>query len=307
MAANLAASFASALPFSMSQAGFVAVVGLPNAGKSTLLNLLIGQKLAITSPKPQSTRNRVVGILTEENAQIVFVDTPGLVEPRYTLHRAMRGTTMHALIDADVVLYVCDATAGDPPPLASLTDVDLRGPVLTALNKVDRLRPEAVDALRRRLPDSVLISATRGDGIEDLKAVLRRAVPEGPFFYSEDDASTQSVRFFVSEIVREVVFEQFEDELPYALACEIEEFREDARPVYIRASIFVERESQRRILIGSGGVKIRDLGREARRRIEELVQQPVYLDLWAKVLHNWRRNPSSLKRLGYSVPDEQST
>jgi GTPase len=285
----------------MSRAGIVAVVGKPNAGKSTLLNRVIGQKLSITSSKPQSTRDRVVGILTEDDAQMVILDTPGLLEPRYPLHDAMRATAITALRDADVVIYLVDAGEGVPVSLetAARLDQPVRAPMLLALNKADALTPDATAVLQAAHPDAFLVSATRGDGVEALLAAARAHLPESPYLYPEDEISTQTLRFFASELVRETALEQLEEEVPYSIACEIEEFREDRTPVYIRAVLYVERDSQKRILIGAKGAKIRDIGRAAREKIEALVGARTYLDLWVKVLPNWRRDHRSLKRFGY--------
>src|SRR5919206_527778 len=217
----------------MSRAGIVTVVGKPNVGKSTLLNRVVGQKLSIVSPKPQSTRDRIVGIRTVGDVQMVVLDTPGLLNPRYALQAAMTGEGVDALLD---------------------------------------------DAASR--------------------------LPESPFLYPDDEISTQTLRFFAAELVRETALEQLEDEVPYSVACVVEEFREDRSPMYIRAVIYVERESQKRILIGHKGAQIREIGRVARQKIEELVGAPVYLDLWVKVLANWRRDVRSLKRFGYKVPEE---
>lgn len=293
----------------MTRAGIVAVVGLPNAGKSTLLNRLVQQKLAITSPKPQSTRDRVVGIVTDDACQMVVVDTPGLLAPSYSLQRAMRGVALEALYEADVIVHLADACEG---PANSLMDVGRldrtpRGAIVTAYNKAELLTDAQRQPLAEATPNAIFISATTGEGVAALVARVQSHLPESPFLYSADDASTQSVRFFVTEIVREVAFDLLDEELPYAVACEIEEFREDRQPVYIRAVLYVERESQKRILIGSKGSRIRDIGREARLKVESLIEQPVYLDLWVKVLHNWRRNTHTLKRLGYVVPEEQES
>ena len=292
----------------MPRAGIVTVAGKPNAGKSTLLNRIVGEKLAIVSPKPQSTRDRVVGIHSTADAQIVLLDTPGLLDPRYDLQRAMRATALAALADADVILYLADATAGDPQSLAEVAGLDRppRAPVVRALNKVDLLSEPAREELAASAADAALVSASTGEGIEALTARLVSLLPESPFLYPEDELSTQTVRFFAAELVRETAFEQLDEELPYGVACVIEEFRESQTPVYIRAVLHVERESQKRILIGSGGRRIRAIGREARRKIETLVGSPVYLDLWVKVLPNWRRNPSALARLGYTIPEDES-
>jgi len=292
----------------MPRAGIVTVVGKPNAGKSTLLNRVVGQKLAITSPKPQSTRDRIVGIRSEDGVQMVVLDTPGLLEPRYALHAAMRGAAVAALRDADVVVYLVDATDGTVPPLATvagLSDAERpRAPVLLALNKVDALEPARRDALRAEHPDAFLVSALDGQGVDGLLAAAAERLPESPFLYPEDEISTQSLRFFAAELVRETALEQLDDEVPYSVACEIEEFRESRSPVYIRAVLHVERDSQKRILIGAKGTRIREIGRVARAKIEALLEAQVYLDLWVKVLPNWRRDQRALRRLGYQLPPD---
>ncbi len=291
----------------MTRAGIVTVVGKPNAGKSTLLNRIVGQKLSITSPKPQSTRNRIVGIHTEGDTQFVLADTPGLLEPRYALQRAMRATALQALDDADVIVYVVDATDGPPPPLADAAGLSraLSADVLTVLNKVDELDAGERQALEQALPDAIPLSALTGENVDVLLAAIRQRLPESPFLYPEDEIGTQSLRFFAAELIRETALEQLEEEVPYSVACEIEEFREERQPVYIRAVIHVERDSQKRILIGHKGSRIREIGSVARTKIEELIGAPVYLDLWVKVLHNWRRDPRSLRRFGFTMPEEQ--
>jgi GTPase len=293
----------------MTRAGIVTVVGKPNAGKSTLLNRIVGEKLAIVSDKPQSTRDRVVGIRTTDDTQMVVLDTPGLLNPRYELHRAMRATALRALADADVIVYLADATERVPPTLEEAAELTVppRAPVVLALNKVDALRPVERDELRSILPEARFISALTGDGVEALLGELSLALPEGPFLYPEDEISTASVRFFVAELVRETALEQLDEEVPYSLACVVEEFREGRTPVYIRTVLYVERESQKRILIGSGGQRIRDIGRAARVKVEQLVGEPVYLDLWVKVLPNWRKSDSALRRFGYRLHDDPSS
>ena len=288
------------------RAGIVTVVGRPNAGKSTLLNRIVGQKLSIVSPKPQSTRDRVVGIVTEAGAQMILYDTPGLLEPRYALQHAMRRASLEALADADVIVHVVDSTEGAPETLEHAASLERAptAPIVLALNKIDRLTAADLDRLRASHPDAILLSATRGDGVDELLHTVGARLPESPFLYPEDDVSTQSLRFFVSELVRETALEQLEEEVPYSVACEVEEFREERRPVYIRAVIYVERESQKRILIGDKGSRIRDIGRAARVKVEELVGTQVYLDLWVKVLANWRRNERAMRRFGYRLPKE---
>jgi len=290
----------------MPRAGIVTVAGKPNAGKSTLLNRLVGEKLSIVSPKPQSTRDRIVGIRSDGDVQIILLDTPGLLEPRYPLQRAMRGAALAALADADVILYLVDGTEGAPPPLSELAQLEQppRAPQLLAVNKIDRMSEAQRSAALDQFPNALMISATTGEGVPALIERIAARLPESPFLYPDDEISTQTLRFFVAELIRETALEQLEDEVPYSIACEIEEFRETQSPIYIRAVLHVERESQKRILIGAGGKRIRDIGRAARTKIEPLVGGPVYLDLWVKVLANWRRNPHALQRLGYHLPDD---
>jgi GTPase len=291
----------------MPKAGIVTVVGKPNVGKSTLLNRIVGQKLSITSPKPQSTRDRVVGIHTSDDAQMVILDTPGLLNPRYPLQQAMRSTALSALNDADVIVYLADATEGNPPSLMEAAELSStpRAPVLTVLNKSDAI-PAARRAQLQAGEDVVHVSALTGDGIPELMARIVRHLPESPFLYPDDDVSTLPVRFFVAEMVRETVLEQLHDELPYSVAVQVEEFREDRSPLYIRAVIYVERDSQKAIVIGSKGAQIRQLGEAARKKIEGFVGARVYLDLWVKVLANWRKNPGSLSRFGYQLAKGKS-
>jgi GTPase len=295
----------------MTRAGIVTVVGKPNVGKSTLLNRVVGTKLSIVSDKPQSTRDRVVGIRTDRDVQMILLDTPGLLNPRYALQQAMRATAIKALEEADAVLYLVDATG----PVEHLTPLHEaaglpqppRAPVVVALNKSDLLPAPARDAAQARDPDAHLISAATGDGVDHLFATLGAILPESPFLYPEDEISTQTVRFFVSELIRETALEQLDEEVPYSIACEVEEYREAQSPIYIRAVVYVERESQKRIFIGAGGQRIRAVGSAARAKIEAFVGAKVFLDLWVKVLPNWRRNVHALQRLGFRVPEDRAT
>lgn len=291
----------------MTRAGIATVAGKPNAGKSTLLNRIIGQKLSITSPKPQTTRDRVVGIHSTATGQIVLFDTPGLLNPRYPLQSAMRAAALSALRDADVVLYLADATDGRPPTLADAAELAVApsARILTVLNKVDLLPPERRAQLAAAAPDAHFVSAVSGEGVEALLAATEAALPESPFLYPDDEISTQPLRFFASELIRETALEQLSDEVPYSVACQIEEFREARSPIFIRAVIYVERESQKRILIGEKGSRIREIGQASRHKLEELVGAQVYLDLWVKVLPNWRRKPDALQRFGYHFPQDQ--
>jgi GTP-binding protein Era len=293
----------------MPRAGIVTVVGKPNVGKSTLLNRIIGQKLSITSSKPQSTRDRIVGIRSDDDVQMVILDTPGLLEPRYELQRAMRATALRALDDADVIVYLVDAHDPSAPPLADAAALEKPpgAPVITAFNKLDTLDPEAREELLRRTTGNeavVPISAVSGEGVQLLLDRIGTLLPESPFLYPEDEIGTQSLRFFAAELIRETALEQLEEEVPYSVACEIEEFREERRPIYIRAVVYVERPTQKQILIGRKGERIREIGRASRAKIEDLVGSPVYLDLWVKVLPNWRRNVKALRRFGYKPPED---
>jgi GTP-binding protein Era len=291
----------------MPKAGIVAVVGKPNVGKSTLLNRIVGEKLSITSPKPQSTRDRVVGIYTTEDAQMVILDTPGLLNPRYALQEAMRTTAVRALEDADVVVYLGDATEGMPQPLATAADLEkpLSAPVIIALNKSDSV--SGAERQRLAADDSIqLVSALNGDGVKKLMDSVAEKLPESPFLYPGNEISTQPVRFFVAELIRETVLDQLHDEVPYSVAVQVEEYREDRSPLYIRAVIYVERESQKAIIIGAKGAQIKRVGEASRRKIETFIGTQIYLDLWIKVLPNWRKKPETLSRFGYHLATGKS-
>jgi GTP-binding protein Era len=293
------------------KAGYVALVGRPNVGKSSLLNALIGEKLSIVTPRAQTTREKVLGIYTEGGVQIVFVDTPGLLEPSYVLHRSMLGAAIEAVHDSDLVLLLLDATRPDELPAGEPLQELLQraGSLFVAVNKVDAATEAAVSRLEawtRATFDlgALRVSAAEGTGLEDLRTRLSQALPASPFFYPEDDIAVQHLRFFVEELIRETIFEQYEQEVPYASVVRIEDFKEDRSPVYIRATVFVERESQKPIIIGKQGAGIRRLGQAARAKIEQLLGTPVYLDLWVKPMPGWRNKPASLRFLGYAVPDK---
>ena len=291
----------------MTRAGIVTVAGKPNAGKSTLLNRIIGQKLAITSQKPQSTRDRVVGIRTTDDTQMIVFDTPGLLEPKYALQSAMRSTALRALEEGDVIVYLADASDGVPPTLEEAAGLEKApaAPVIEVLNKTDLLSDHQRTVLKQERPDAIFVSARTGESVDDLIQKISAHLPESPFLYPDEDVSTQSVRFFVAEMIRETVLEQLHDEVPYSVAVGIEEFREGRSPLYIRAVIYVERESQKRIIIGAKGSRIREVGQEARKKIEGFVGESVYLDMWVKVLPNWRRSTSALERFGYHLGKDQ--
>jgi len=293
------------------RAGFVAIIGQPNAGKSTLLNRFLGSKLSIVTAAAQTTRERVVGIDTRDGVQFVFLDTPGLVDPAYLLHHSMLDIAARAVTDADVVVLLIDGTR-EAPTLAPELIETLRasgGGLLVAINKLDAAREDRVESLgewSREVfaTDPIGISAETGEGIEELRQRIAARLPESPYLYPEDDISTQTVRFFVAELIREVIFERYGQEIPYSTLAKVEELRENDDPVFIRATVFVERESQKGIVIGKGGAAIRELGREARARIEAFLDQRVYLDLRVKVLPKWRKDPLELARLGFPVPPD---
>lgn len=291
------------------RAGYVALVGLPNVGKSTLLNAFTGERLSIVTPRAQTTRERVSGIYVADDVQIIFVDTPGLLEPRYLLHQSMLQAARTAVRECDEVLLLLDATRpGETPRGDALSLLEGRGHALfVAVNKIDAAEAEDVTRLqdwsRRTLGlDAWRISALRGDGVAPLRDALGAGLPPSPFLYPADELAVQPVRFFVAELIRETVFEAYEQEIPYSVAVTIDEYREAADPVYIRATLIVERDSQKGILIGRGGAAIKSLGQSARRKVEAFLGSRVYLDLWVKVQPGWRKKSGLLKELGYEPP-----
>jgi len=294
------------------RAGYAALLGLPNVGKSTLLNAFLGTKLSIVTPKAQTTWQRVTGIRTTARAQTIFLDTPGLLEARDLLQRSMLESAHEALAEADVVVLVLDATrpadpSGDRPVQEAL---DRRAaPLLVAVNKVDEARPEAVAELVARVEaesggEAFPVSALEGEGVDELAAAIEEALPVSPFLYPPDDLASQPVRFFLAELVRETVFEDFREEIPYSVFCRVEDMREDQDPVYVQATLYVERPSQKGILIGERGSAIKALGTRSRRKMEHFLGRSVYLDLWVKPLPGWRRKRRPLARLGFHVPEE---
>jgi len=288
------------------RAGFCAILGLPNVGKSTLLNRLVGEPLSIVTPKAQTTRRRIRAIHTGEDHQIVFVDTPGLMEPRYLLQRAMREEAEEARRDADVLLHVVDAGFERGIRQDLETPAPAGVPAVLCLNKVDRIdrdRREELEGAFREAGWGTVVStvATEGRGVERLHRTITDRLPASPPLYPADQLATAPTRFFVAEFVREACFEELEEEVPYAVAVEIEQFREERDPLYIEAVIHVERESQKGIVIGKGGRTIRRIGIAARRRAEAFLDCRLYLDLWVKVLPKWRTRRSELERLGYHL------
>jgi GTPase len=286
------------------RAGHVALVGKPNAGKSTLLNTLLGTKLAITSPKPQSTRVSAVGIVSTAESQMVLLDTPGLLDPSYTLQRAMLASALSALRDADVTVHVHDATGGLPPALHTLLPAGTPTPrnILVWANKADLLNAGNREQLQAQ-PDVIVGSAETGDGVPLLLKRIASLLPISPFLYPDDELSTQPVRFFAAEAIRESALALLHEEVPYGIFVDIEEFREQKTPIYIRAVLYVERDSQKGIVLGAKGRTIREIGSAARVLIEQLVEGAVYLDLWVKVMPDWRKDAAALRRFGFTVPE----
>jgi len=286
----------------MTRCGTIVLAGRPNVGKSTLLNALVGEHLAIVSPKPQSTRRPVVGVLTRDDTQYIFTDSPGLLEPEYRLQETMRAAAVRGIADAEVIAYLHPLSQHPAPDFQTVARLAQppRAPVVTVYTKSD-LGPPAPALDQRRPPDAVVVSALTGAGLDHLLDRLRAELPEGPFHYDPAEMATQPTRFFAAEFVREAAFELLQEELPYSVAVEIDEFREAAEPVYIRAVVYVERGSQKGIVIGQGGRTVKALGQAARAKIEALLGQRVFLELHVKVLPRWRRHEPSLKRLGYAV------
>lgn len=283
----------------MTRFGTVALAGRPNVGKSSLLNALVGEHLAIVSPKPQSTRVPVVGLLTRGDTQFVFTDSPGLLEPEYRLHEAMRAAALRALAEADVIAYLHPLADAPAPPLDQLARLD-RAPRAAIVRVYTQADLASADARARVAPTDVIVSVVTREGLDSLLDALQAHLPESPFHYDPEEMATQPTRFFAAEFVREAAFELLHDELPYSVAVEIDEFRETAEPQYIRAVIYVERASQKGIVIGAGGRTIKALGQAARAKIETLIGARVFLELHVKVLPKWRRQDGTLKRLGYT-------
>lgn len=285
----------------MTRCGTVVLAGKPNVGKSSLLNALIGEHLAIVSSKPQSTRLPVVGLLTTGDTQYIFTDSPGLLEPEYRLHEVMRRAALAALADADVIAYLHPLSEQPAPPLAEAAGLERapRAAVVTVYTKADLVPPSHRAGVPP--PHALVTSATSGEGLDLLLAALGARLPDGPFLYDPEEMATQPLRFFAMEFVREAAFELLREELPYSVGCETTEFREHEDPVYIRIVIFIERDSQKGIVIGEGGRTIKALGQAARAKIETLMGRRVFLELHVKVLPKWRRDAAALKRLGYTA------
>jgi len=293
------------------RAGFVAVVGRPNVGKSTLINRIVGRKVSIVTPKAQTTRYRILGILTGDDAQVLFVDTPGLHRdvPK-AMNRMMNRTVLNALADADVVLLVAEAGRWTDEDESVLRRVAASGkPSVAVLNKVDRVRPKkallgsiAELAARHEFAEIVPLSARTGDNLEALLRVLPPLLPESPPLYPGDAVSDRSEAFRAAEVIREKLTLELRHELPYGLTVQLERFAQEERGVAIEAVVWVERESQKGIVVGKGGAVLKKIGRQARLELKREYGRPVHLELWVKVRENWADSDKDLARFGYELP-----
>lgn len=297
------------------KSGFVAVIGRPNVGKSTLMNRIVGQKVAIVSPKAQTTRSRILGILTHQDVQVIFVDTPGIHRPHHKLGQAMVATATRAIPDADVVLFVADVSVlptDEDRLIAELIPQHTQAPVILVLNKMDLLPPEKVqphtEAYWALVPyhrEWMMTIATQGVNLDELLALIVGALPEGPRYYPGDQVTDQTEREIAAELIREQVLRHTHEEVPHAVAVAVEAFEErGSGAVYVAAKVFVERESHKGILIGRRGQMLRQIGAAARQEIERMTSGRVFLELWVKVRKGWRRDGRELRRLGYDVRGE---
>jgi len=289
------------------KSGFVNIFGAPNAGKSTLLNLLLGERLVITSPKVQTTRHRILGILSEPTYQIVFSDTPGIMEPKYKLHQKMMAQVKSALEDADVAIMVHDITRPLEEFVAIADTLKLKVPALLLLNKTDTLKDKStlegiVKQFKERYPtwEVLAISARKQTNTDKILPLILKALPEGFPFYPDDSISDRNERFFVAEMIREQIYALYDEEIPYHAAVLIQSFEEKTTLNVIKADIIVSRETQKMILLGKGGSMIKQLGINARKAMEEFLQKKVHLELFVKVRPKWRDNENYLREYGYN-------
>jgi len=289
------------------KSGFVNIFGAPNAGKSTLLNALLGEQLVITSPKVQTTRHRILGILTEPEYQLIFSDTPGIVEPKYKLHNKMMLHVKSALEDADVAILVHDIAQPIEEMESIAQMLRLKVPTILLLNKIDTVKDKKeiearVKLFQEKFPkwEVMTVSAAKKTNIDKIIPTVLKHMPEAPPYYPEDSISDRPVRFFVSELIREQIYNLYHEEIPYHSAVIIQSFEEKPTLNVIKAEIIVSRETQKVILIGKGGSMIRQLGINARKKIEEFLQAKVHLELFIKVRPKWRDNENYLREYGYN-------
>ncbi|KPK42721.1 MAG: GTPase Era [Omnitrophica WOR_2 bacterium SM23_29] len=291
------------------KSGYVAIIGKPNVGKSTILNYLVGEKVAVVTKKPETTRDKILGILTREDAQIVLLDTPGIHKPRNLLGKNMTRLAKESLLEVDLVVFVLDLTSGitDEDKIIFNLLRDSKKPSILLVNKIDlvsrSLALPLIDEASKIYDFKEIIptSATKGDNMDALLEKIIEYLPEGPKYFSEEQLTDKSERFMAGEIVREKTLELTREEVPYSIAVSVEEFKERAKKklIYIKATIFVEKNSQKKILIGHKGQMLKNIGEAARKDIEKFLGKHVYLDLWVKVYENWRKDPQALKVFGY--------
>ena len=291
----------------MHKSGFVNIIGNPNVGKSTLMNVLVGERLSIITSKAQTTRHRILGIVNDENHQIVFSDTPGVLEPAYKMHQSMMTFVKSALSDADVILFMVEVKENrfrDADILNSLKKTDT--PILLLINKIDEVDQqfleEKVAFWKKEIPKAEIypLSALHNFNIENIFERIKELLPEGEPYYDKDALTDKPEKFFVSEIIREKILMNYQKEIPYSCEVEVEEYKEFEKIVKIRANIIVARESQKGIIIGHQGKELKKIGTEARKDIETFVQNKVFLELYVKVSKDWRDNENQLKRFGYN-------
>lgn len=287
------------------KSGFVNIFGKPNAGKSTLLNALMGEKLAITSSKVQTTRHRIKGILTTDQYQIIFSDTPGIIDPKYKLHEKMMMAVKSALEDADLALLLVDIKDDWNEVDALFSSLKLKATALVVINKIDSVakdkQEEAIIFFKNKkyAKETIGISALKGFNVPELLNKIIGLLPDGEPFYGEDEISDLPTKFFVAEIIREKIFGLFDEEIPYHTTVIVNEFKQKTSLIKIRAEIIVQRESQKAIIIGEGGKMIKQIGSSARQEIEKFLEQKIFLELFVKVRPRWRENELFLKEYGY--------
>jgi len=294
--------------FVSTRCGYAALIGRPNVGKSTLLNYLLGQKVSITSRKPQTTRHRLIGIKTDENTQVLYVDTPGIHDgQKKAINRYMNQTAVSILRDVDVVVWMTDrASWNEDDEKARDAMRELGCPLIIAVNKIDLLAGQDVlikklSELAENFPNAELtpISAATGENVSALEALVNAAMPIGPFLFPDDQVTDRSVRFMVAETVREKIMRQLGEELPYAVTVQVDEFKDDGKTIHIDMTAYVERQGQKVILIGKSGQRLKRIGTDARTDIEALLSRKVMLNLWVKVKSGWSDDERALRSLGY--------
>ena len=292
----------------MHKSGFVNIIGNPNVGKSTLMNALVGEKLSIITSKAQTTRHRIMGIVSSEDFQIVYSDTPGILKPSYKLHESMMKFVTGAVADADVILYVTDTVERGERSAEIIDRIRQSGvPAIVVINKIDLTTPEALEALvdkwQGELPEARIVpaSAKENFNIEGLFKTILDLLPEGPAFYPKDTLTDKTLRFFASEIIREKILRFYDKEIPYCCEIEIESYKEEPAIDRIAATIYVARDSQKGILIGHKGEKLKRVGQAAREDMEQFLGKKVFLQLFVKVNDDWRNNERQLRRFGYEL------